>query len=480
MPVYLYKFLSKTYLINFLISFIPVSFIAGNLILNLNILLLILSSIIIYGRDIFRIELWFLDKIILIFFSYILFTGFLNNVYHNESGDYTIIIKSLLYLRFLILYFVIRFLTVKKIFDYKLFFTSCSFCVIFVCLDLVYQYNFGKDIFGFTGLGGRRLSGPFGDEIIAGSYLQRFAFFSFFLFSIFFKIKDEKFFYLTLTLLLFLIVFCMIIAGNRVPFVMFLLMITAFFIFEKKTRKYLISFLLGTSIIFLVIYNFNPSIKSHFKMFANKTTEFAIFLSTIFVEDKKSALIVTEDGYSFISDPKIIAELEKKETTKHALTKNSKINMVKNSEFIEVNGKKIQIPNTHIKEFNSGYQAWMLNKYLGGGIKSFKYNCPKAKVHNCGPHPHNYYLEILSEIGLFGLFIWSIIFVKVFYDTFVKKYFLNSNLKNSQIITPFMFLLFIEIFPIKTTGSFFTSANSTYIFLILAITIALSKEKKIN
>ena len=37
-----------------------------------------------------------------------------------------------------------------------------------------------------------------------------------------------------------------------------------------------------------------------------------------------------------------------------------------------------------------------------------------------------------------------------------------------------MFLFFSEIFPIKTTGSFFTTGNSSYIFLLMAITVGLS------
>ena len=35
------------------------------------------------------------------------------------------------------------------------------------------QYYFGSDLFGFKG-SGRRLAGPFGNEYIAGSYIQRF------------------------------------------------------------------------------------------------------------------------------------------------------------------------------------------------------------------------------------------------------------------------------------------------------------------
>ena len=56
----------------------------------------------------------------------------------------------------------------------------------------------------------------------------------------------------------------------------------------------------------------------------------------------------------------------------------------------------MQINNGYVKEFNAGYQTWLENKFIGDGVKSFKKNCPIANVKNCGAHPHNYYLEILS------------------------------------------------------------------------------------
>ena len=86
--------------------------------------------------------------------------------------------KSMAFMRFLILYIVIRFLIEKNKINYKLFFISCSFFSTFVALDIFIQLIFGKDIFGYSSAG-RHFSGPFGDEYIGG-YLQRFSLFSFF------------------------------------------------------------------------------------------------------------------------------------------------------------------------------------------------------------------------------------------------------------------------------------------------------------
>ena len=79
-------------------------------------------------------------------------------------------------------------------------------------------------------------------------------------------------------------------------------------------------------------------------------------------------------------------------------------------------------------------------------------------------HPHNYYLEILTETGLLGFLIVLLIFTISLYLSFYKKYFLNTQQSNNNEITPFIYLFIIEVFPIKSTGSFFTTGNATYFF----------------
>tara|TARA_X000001036_G_C20458628_1_gene716474 strand:- start:506 stop:883 length:378 start_codon:yes stop_codon:yes gene_type:complete len=124
-----------------------------------------------------------------------------------------------------------------------------------------------------------------------------------------------------------------------------------------------------------------------------------------------------------------------------------------------------------------------MNKYVGGGIKNFRFYChvrPNIKKDSkfiCNMHPHNYYLEILTEIGLIGFAIVVVVFLSTFYLTFIRKYFFISPLNNNNLIIPFIFLFIAEIFPIKSTGSFFTTGNSTYLFLILGLMIGLMRKK---
>ena len=140
-----------------------------------------------------------------------------------------------------------------------------------------------------------------------------------------------------------------------------------------------------------------------------------------------------------------------------------------------MNGEVIPLENVYIKEFLSGYLTWLENKYLGGGIKSFRYNCV---VSNCNSHPHNYYLEILSDLGLIGFFLILTLFSIVLFKSFFGQQLTKSSSSYDKIIVPFMFLFLVEVFPIKSTGSFFTTGNATYLFLIMSITVALSQTTK--
>lgn len=440
------KIYYKSYFINILFSFIPISFIAGNLILNSNIFLLLVSSIIFYGKDIFKIDFTFLDKFILFFFAFTLYTGAFNSISNYSFGDssenFMIISKTLLYLRFLILYFVIKYLVKKNIINFKIFFLSSTACVIFVSLDLIYQYLFGKDIFGFQG-NPRRLSGPFGDEQIAGSFLQRFSIFSFFLFPIFLKIKNLKILYLIFFLLLSLFFISMIMAGNRMPLLLFLLIISLTFFLEIKKKKYFFIFLfiifLNFLALYLISFKTDRSIYRHFGSFYMQLIQFKyVFVPSSFVPKKdKDPSTPRPDDY-------------------------------------------VSYPSTYIKEFNSGYVTWLHHKYIGGGIKSFKKTCNATGFLNCPPHPHNYYLEILSGLGLFGFLLLSIIFLKILYTFFIKKYLIQSSLSRDRLAMPFIILFIAEIFPFKSSGSFFTTGNATYFFLILALTVALSERNKLN
>ena len=146
--------------------------------------------------------------------------------------------------------------------------------------------------------------------------------------------------------------------------------------------------------------------------------------------------------------------------------------------------------NVYIKEIESGILTWEENKYFGGGIKSFRWNCnnidrskmlyfvTKRGPVNCNNHPHNYYLQIAAELGLFGLIMAVLILASIFLKGILYFKTLKKNEYNIKIFVPFFLVFVLEIFPFKTTGSFFTTTNATFLFIILSFVVGLMHKKK--
>ena len=71
--------ITKSNYFSFILALFPLSFIAGNMIINANIILLIFSMLIVIGKQSFNIKYLLLDKLIISFFFLILITGFAND-----------------------------------------------------------------------------------------------------------------------------------------------------------------------------------------------------------------------------------------------------------------------------------------------------------------------------------------------------------------------------------------------------------------
>ena len=137
-----------------------------------------------------------------------------------------------------------------------------------------------------------------------------------------------------------------------------------------------------------------------------------------------------------------------------------------------------EVKSHHLKTFNAGIDLWKKNKVLGSGLKSFRINCKFDFNKLCNTHPHNYYIELLLDIGLVGTFSMILIFL-IPIVSFIKKNYIsyNKNLFERITVLPFFLIVFAYAFPIKSSGSFFTTTVSTFIFLFLAILINSEKIK---
>ena len=132
-------------------------------------------------------------------------------------------VKSLSFFKYLFLYICLRFLVENKIIKLKFFFIACATASLFVCFDLFYQFFSGQNIFGFEAVG-RKIGGPFRDELIAGGYIQRFSIFAFFVLPFFYSNFQINFLNICCQFyLLFLhVVFLSQVTGCRCCFLFFL------------------------------------------------------------------------------------------------------------------------------------------------------------------------------------------------------------------------------------------------------------------
>ena len=130
------------------------------------------------------------------------------------------------------------------------------------------------------------------------------------------------------------------------PMLLFIFNVFLVLIFIKQTRKYFFSFILISSIIFSITYKLNSEIEANFNNLYFQITKMISFKQTYHLNDAKTP--------------------------------------------------------QYLKEFKSFYDTWLMNKYIGGGIKNFRYYChhrpniDKKSNFVCNMHPHNYYLEILT------------------------------------------------------------------------------------
>jgi len=142
--------------------------------------------------------------------------------------------------------------------------------------------------------------------------------------------------------------------------------------------------------------------------------------------------------------------------------------------------------------YRTAILMWKEQPLTGFGLKSFRMKCwdmlakdnanrkitQKPQLISCANHAHNYYLEFLSEAGIIGTSLMIIFFLILLKDCFnyLKKYVQQKNPKTVLLI-PVIIVFFLEIWPLKSTGSFFTTWGATFFWINTAVLIA-AKTKK--
>ncbi len=134
----------------------------------------------------------------------------------------------------------------------------------------------------------------------------------------------------------------------------------------------------------------------------------------------------------------------------------------------------------YIKLYKSGIYVFKNNPWFGVGNKNYRVetcDTKKNSIHKeyyCLTHPHQVYIEMLSEHGIIGtIIIMSIIFYLAF--RIIRKIIDSRNYIQAGC---FVFLL-INFVPILPSGSFFNNFNITLFMINFSLMYAVNKETNI-
>ena len=363
-----------------------------------------------------------------IFFFIILYLIILINFVFSDFKEQSFL-ASVFYFRYFLVSLTIFYL-LKKFENLHQSFVIIIFASFSIILfDAYFQKIMGFNLFGYNIIekyGFKYLTGFFNEEKKLGSYLIRF-----------------------LPLILGLIYF---IKLNKFKYFNFILVLTAgFVVFNSSERVAL--FLFFVFIFFFIITNKNKVVISSILIF------FLLFLFT------------TNKGlkHKFINVTLMQIELLKYETGKES-DNDTKYMRYFSKEHEDLSYTALQIFKRQI--------------FLGSGVKTFYQKCEKLKQSNfeiednprnnkitCSTHPHNTYLQILSELGIFGFFLIGYFFIYLLLNQ--KSLMLKNNLLNRYCLC-FYFInlsLIISLMPIIPSGNIFNNWISLMIYYPLGFWI---------
>ena len=380
-------------------------------------------------------------RITLILWLSLLFISFFS---FNKEKSFQ---DSIIFLRFLLIPIFFYFFYFKNNERLNYLLLIIFILVVFVSFDTFFQFfnyssrdGFGADIFGFKSSWYGRLTGPFGDELIPGSYVSKFGLVGY-VYLLTNKKLNKKITIHSLYLGIILVV-CFI-SGERMAFATFGLGLFTLLIFLKKNRITIISSIVIGLVSIFLINKFHP-----------------------FYNDYN---VIESSQYH--QGLKIEKFFKCKENSKEICTK-----------IIDIQPSFLEV----IKNFDSSAygEIYLLslkmfkdNLLTGVGISNFNYMCENTDNYkemmvnyNCTSHPHNTYIQWLAEGGLivFVIFVLYLFYICNFI-------FSNSGDKKFKIIS--LVILLIMFWPIMSTGSLIKNWYGISVFFIIGVSLGISKLK---
>ncbi len=300
----------------------------------------------------------------------------------------------------------------------KYFFISLSISTLFLIIDTSFQWTFNYNLLGIVD-DNPRVSSVFGKEKVLGHYL---GFISPILFclSLFFSNVNKKFLLIGF-LIFFLSILISIISGDRTGLLKLILFAFTAVFFMKNYKKYFI---------------------------------FLVLISLFF-------------AYQLVKNDEDI---------------NNRFNQTID-EITKTTIPYLPLTKLHQDHFNTAYVMFLDKPIIGHGPQGFRLSCHNNQKYNsyngCNNHPHNYYSQLLSELGIFGFFTITLIF---FYLIFLVlrnlciNYFVNELSDTKLINSLLICCLILNIFPVMAHFNFYNNWVNAMLFLNISIILFFSKK----
>ena len=354
---------------------------------------------------------------------------------------------SLIFIRLLIIPTIAFFLFLNNKKKIKLTIKIIFLFICFILFDTLYQfvnynseYGFQNDLLGFVPDWYGRLTGPFGDELVPGAYLSKFGLLGYLFFLFTKNIKYQSFLEI---LYLSALGFVCFASGERMAMATFFLALF-FLLFFLTNRRLIILFSIILALFFIMLsYKFHP--------FYN---DFVIINSTHYHQ----GLIIEKffecnDGTS-------------ENCTKIINLQPSFLEVIKNfssSAYGEI--------------YNVGLNMFLDNPLTGVGISNYQISCMNILKYkelmtnyDCASHPHNTYIQWLSEGGLITFTSFILLLMTILY------FLING--RNGLVIKLISIASIIILFwPIMSTGSLIKNWNGVLTFYIIGLCLSLNRIK---
>ncbi len=335
-------------------------------------------------------------KIFVIFYLILVLSSFLSN------NTFISLKNSLFYFRFGIFSLCFWYLLERNKVLLKYLFISMIICFSSLIIDGYFQYFFGKNLFGYALYNDYRVSSFFGSELILGSYLARFFPILFGLFIIIDKPKKNKFLLCLMTVVFILSEGLIFISGERLALFFMNLSAVYIILLLKEYRTYRFwTYLVSLSLIF-ALFVFVPNSKQRF------------IDQTI-----KDVTRNTDDKVYIFSKP-------------------------------------------HNDMYITAYRIFLDNKLFGVGPRQYRNTCDDyaVSIYSCETHPHNTYLELLSEAGIFAFLIVTSFFIllcSVSIKHFIFKFIHGKKSVINDLEVCLFSAVIISLWPFSPSGSFFNN-----------------------